>query len=85
MKARGKPSGDRLFVASERGVNAVRGFVKARGANVYSYSSRNYINIGFDTRPDSDWGGRYTKRGSIVVTKPELFEPTCKAIEAALG
>ena len=80
-----KPWGNKFIVANEKGLRAVGKFVKAKGANVYSYSSQGYINIGYDTKPDSDWGGKYTRYGGIVVTKPELFELTCKAIEKALG
>jgi len=76
---------DKFVIANKKGLNAVKYFVKKKGANVYSYSSGNSIGIGYDTKPDSDWGGRYTPLGRIIITKDELFEPACKAIEKALG
>jgi hypothetical protein len=73
------------IVANDKGLKSVGKFVKSKGANTYSFSSLDCINIGYDTKPDSDWGGNYTWRGRIIVTKEELFDPTCKAIEKALG
>lgn len=80
-----KPFGKKFVVANENGLRAVGKFVKAKGANTFSYRDESFINIGYDTKPDSDWGGRYTRYGSIIVTKPELFEPVCNEIRKALG
>jgi len=79
-----KTFGNKFIVANEKGVKAVAKFVKAKGANCYSYSSNDYIAIGYDEKPDSDWG-KYTKYGGIVITRPELFEATEKAVRKVLG
>lgn len=77
--------GNKLIVANDKGLALVGRFIKELGCNVYSYSTNKFISVGYDDKPNSDYGGKYTRYGGIVVTKEELFEPTCKAIEKALG
>jgi len=73
-----------FIVASEKAFGALPRWLKERGCNTYNYNDEKHIQVGFDAKPNSDWG-RYTNCGYIVVTKPELFEATCKAIEQAYG
>lgn len=59
-------------------------------ANSYSYSpeiGRIYVSIGYDTKPDSDWG-KYTKLGGVIVFSSidgGLWERTEKIIRKTLG
>lgn len=77
---------DRPFIVkSERAFGALKHWLKERGCNTYSFSRSDIINVGYDTKPDSDWGGRYTPRGYIILKDKTLFDQTCKAIEKAYG
>lgn len=73
-----------FIVKSERAFGALKHWLKERGCNTYSYSTRRHIQVGYNTNPESDWG-RYTNRGFIVVCDDALFEPTRIAIEKAYG
>lgn len=77
--------GDRPFIVKgENAFRPLKRWLKELGCNTYSYSERRKINVGYDTKPDSDWG-KYTWRGSIIICSPELFEPVEKVIRAAYG
>lgn len=79
------PSEKPFIVASEKALPALPRWLKERGCNTYSFSSQRRINVGYDTKPDSDWGGRYSKRGTIVIVNEALFDKVCKAINKAYG
>ncbi|MGJ4928118.1 hypothetical protein ACQR1K_13330 [Bradyrhizobium sp. HKCCYLRH3095] len=72
-------------MSHERAFRPLARWLKERGCNAYSYDDGQTIRVGYDTKPESDWGGRYTPKGRLIVTKPELFEQTCKTIERAYG
>lgn len=83
MSDRNKP----FIVASKKAFGALPHWLRERGCNTYShsYSADEPIQVGYDTKPDSDWGGKYDNRGRIIVRDPELFDETCKVIERAYG
>ena len=74
-----------FIVQSEKAFGALKYWLKERGCNTYSYSRLDIINVGYDTKPDSDWGGRYEPRGYIIIKDKALIEPTRRAIEKAYG
>lgn len=76
---------DTFIVKAENAFFALPKWLKKRGCNTYSFSDHKTINVGYDTRPDSDWGGKYTWLGRIVVLDPALFEKTQVAIRKAYG
>lgn len=78
MTDRDKP----FIVKSEKAFGAIRHWLRERNCNTYSFSDGRHIQVGYDSKPDSDWG-KYENRGFIVVMSKELFDPTCKAIEDA--
>jgi len=49
--------------------------------NTCSFSTGNTIQIGHDTKPDSDWGGKYTMLNSIVILDPLLFDEVWEICE----
>lgn len=78
-------SGDRqkpFFVKSEKAFGALKHWLKERDCNTFSWSDRKKINVGYDTKPDSDWG-KYTWRGSIIILDETLFQRTQTEIEKA--
>lgn len=79
-----KEWGKRFIVANKSGLRLVGRYVKETDCNTFSYSDQKCIAVGYDSKPNSDWGN-YTKYGTVIVTKPELFEPTLDAIGRALG
>lgn len=81
MSDRGKAKP--FIVKTEKAFKALPHWLKARGCNTYSWSDGRRINVGYDTRPDSDWGGKYTWRGSIIVCDAGLFDRTLEEIVAA--
>lgn len=65
---------------------ALKRWLKDRGCNTYSYSRLGIINVGYDTKPGSDWGGRYEPRGYILIKgNGDLFDQTIAAIRKAYG
>lgn len=79
MSERDKP----FIVKAEKAFGALPRWLKERGCNTYSWSDGRHIQVGYDTKPDSDWGGKYTNRGFIVVTDPQLFDRTLEEIRKA--
>lgn len=76
---------DRPFIVkSEKAFGALKYWLRERGCNTYSWSRNDIINVGYDTKPNSDCG-RYTPRGYIIIKGKGLFEATCAAIEKAYG
>jgi hypothetical protein len=73
-----------FIVKSEKAFGALKHWLRERGCNTYSFSRSDIINVGYDTKPDGDWG-KYTPRGYIIIKGDGLFEPTCQAIEKAYG
>ena len=71
-----------FIVKSEKAFGAIRYWLKERGCNTYSWSRQDIINVGYDSKPESDWG-KYSPRGYIVIKDKNLFDATCKAIEEA--
>lgn len=71
-----------FIVASEKAFKALPHWLKERGCNTYSYHNRKGFAVGYDSRPDSDWG-KYERRGYIRVCNPEMFDATEDAIAAA--
>jgi hypothetical protein len=78
-----KPDGP-FIVKDHRALIALRYWLKKQTlVNTFSYSSTKCINLGHDTRPDSDWGGRYTPLKRIIILDETLFdevEKVCKRI-----
>jgi hypothetical protein len=68
-----------FIVASEKGLKALPYWLRKIDYNTWSWSDQRRINIGWDSKPDSDWSKSYP-RGSIVITKPELFEPVLEIL-----
>jgi hypothetical protein len=79
MEQKDKP----FIVKSEKAFGALRHWLKERGCNTYSSSRADIINVGYDTKPDSGWGGKYTPRGFILIKDSDLYDRTCKEIEDA--
>jgi hypothetical protein len=73
-----------FIVKSEKAFGALKHWLKERGCNTYSFSDSRKINVGYDTKPDSDWG-KYTWKGSIIICDPGLFPATEAAIQKAYG
>lgn len=78
MSDRDKP----FIVKTEKAFGALRYWLKERGCNTYSWSDGRHIQVGYDSKPDSDWG-KYENRGFIVVVDKALFDKTCDAIRDA--
>lgn len=74
-----------FIVRAEAAFGALPHWVKGVGANTYSFSDRRSITVGYDTNPGSDWGGKYSPRGRIIIVTPELFDQTEAALRKALG
>ena len=72
-----------FIVAGEKAFTALRWWLKERGCNTYSWSDQRYIQVGYDSKPDSDWG-KYENHGFIIVRNPDkYFKRTCEEIEKA--
>ncbi|MDE2096824.1 MAG: hypothetical protein KGL39_06215 [Patescibacteria group bacterium] len=71
-----------FIVKAERAFGALRYWLKERDCNTYSHSDRKHIQVGYDSKPDSDWG-KYTNRGFIVVCNEALFDRTLEEIAKA--
>ena len=72
-----------FIVKSEKALGkALRMWLKERGCNTYSWSTRRHIQVGYDSKPDSDWG-KYTNHGFIVICDESLFDATIEAIRKA--
>lgn len=71
-----------FIVKTEKAFGALRHWLKELGCNTYSFSDRKHIQVGYDSKPDSDWG-KYTNRGFIIVLDESLFERTHDEIENA--
>ena len=74
-----------FIVKSEKALKALPFWLKECGANTFSYSYRNSINVGYDSDPDNDWSKKYQWRGQIRVLDETLFDATCEAIKKAFG
>lgn len=74
-----------FIVKTPNAFHALPKWLRERGCNTYSYSRLDIINVGYDTKPDSDWGGRYTPLGYIIIKDKALFDPTIAAIRKAYG
>jgi hypothetical protein len=78
MSERDKP----FIVKSEKAFGALHLWLRERGCNTYSLSDGMNIQVGYDSRPDSDWG-KYDNRGFIRVYDPALFDRTQDEIKKA--
>lgn len=74
----------KFIVANEKGLKLVQKFVKAHGANGFSYSDPKCLNIGYDSNPDSDWS-KWTPYARIIVANESLLKEVRKEIRLALG
>lgn len=74
-----------FIVKSEKALVALKYWLKERGCNTYSWSSRGRITVGYDADPSNDWSKKYQWRGTIIVINGDLFDATCSAIERAYG
>jgi len=72
-----------FIIAGEKGLKALPYWLRDLGVNTYSYSRRTKINVGYDSKPDSDWG-KYEWRGSIIIRDPDLFDKTETVIAKAI-
>lgn len=76
-------SNDKPFIVkSGKAFGALRFWLKERNCNTYSFSNRRHIQVGYDSKPNSDWG-KYTNHGFIVVADEALFDQTTIEIEKA--
>jgi hypothetical protein len=73
-----------FIVKGTNALPALKHWLKERGCNTYSFSRSDIINVGYDTKPDGDWG-KYTPKGYIILKDKTLFDATCAAIEKAYG
>jgi hypothetical protein len=78
MRGKDKP----FIVKYEKAFGALRYWLKDRGCNSLSYSDRRHIQVGYDSKPDSDWG-KYENRGFIVVCDETLFDRTLEEVQKA--
>ena len=74
---------NKLIVSNEKGLRLVKRFVKSKHCNSFGHNCDDYISIGWDDRPDSDWG-RYTKYGTIIVRNPDLFDSFLEEIRKSM-
>jgi len=72
-----------FIIKSEKAFGALRFWLKERDCNTYSWSDSRHIQVGYDSKPDSDWGGKYKNLGFIVVLEPALFDRTLTEIRNA--
>ena len=53
--------------------------------NSLSYPRDNIIQIGHDDKPESDWGGKYTRYGWVLIKNMELRNATENIIRGFMG
>ena len=80
---------DKFIVAGERGLKALPHVIGKRSVNVYSHGGtaarQAVFTLGWDSKPDSDWGRYKGASLRVISTRPELHRPTENAIRKALG
>lgn len=73
-----------FIVANDAGLRALPRWLKERGCNTYSYAKQTVIGVGYDSKPDSDWG-KYERRGTIFIRNAAMFDAVCEVIRKTYG